>query len=96
MAFTDAEKDSIQGYLGLPLDPETVARVQAAIAFVEASSVAESRIRAYLTTIAAIETQIATARNTAGSPYSQLLSEAQRQVYMIANALGMRSDRKVF
>jgi hypothetical protein len=96
MSFSEADRDTIMGYLAWKSDSESISTIQAALEQVETSSAAETRVKAYLTAIAAIETQIATARNTVGSAYSQLLSEAQRLVYLIGNTLGVEVKRKVF
>ncbi len=96
MSFSDAEKDAIAGYMGISADTEEINRLNDAIAKVELVASAETRVKAILTKLAAIETQIDTARNSVGSAYSQLLSEAQRQVYLIGNTLGIKVERKVF
>ncbi len=96
MSFSTTERDAIMGYLAWPATDDSRMMFDTALSQVSADSAAETRVKAILTAIAAIETQIDTARNTVGSAYTQLLAEGQRKVYQISNTLGLEVKRRVF
>jgi hypothetical protein len=96
MSFSITERDTLMGLLAWSSDSESISRFQTALTQVEANPPAESRVKVLVAAIAVIDSQIATARNTVGSPYLQLLSEAQRLVYQIGNTLGVEVKRKVY
>jgi hypothetical protein len=94
--MTDAELTQTMTYLGWPVTAETFAQFQAALATVTAITGGEPRLAAALAQVIATETQIIAARNVVGSPYAQLLAEAQRNIYMLSNTLGIEVKQKVF
>jgi hypothetical protein len=96
MTFTVSQRAQIIEVLGLPGDTDTIDLVQQRLEIVEAQPTLETRVGTVLTTLTAIDTQINTARNVVGSSYDQLRSEAQRQVYMLSNVLGLEVKRKVY
>jgi cytochrome c peroxidase len=96
MALSDADKDFITASLGYPAaHPDTTAAFLDAFARIDSSASAEARVEAIVTALKAIQAQVTTARNTAGSPYDQLLAEAQRLNYQLSNTLGVEVKQKL-
>lgn len=88
MTFTPNDRDDIMGFLGIPVTEEQVNYVQGILTAVEVYPDAVSRIRAYLSKLAAIDSQIETARNVGSKmPYEQLLSEGDRYVRLLSASL---------
>ena len=96
MTFTVAQRAQIIEALGYSGTAETVEMIQQKLTEVEAEITLETRVGTVWTTLTAIDGQITTARNVVGSSYDQLRSEAQRQVYMLSNVLGLEVKRKVY
>jgi len=95
LALSDDTKDFIQASLGYPAHPETTAVFSDAFDRVDASASTEARINAIVAELSAIQAQVTTARNQAGSPYDQLLAEGQRLNYQLSNTLGVEVLRKI-
>jgi hypothetical protein len=97
MAFTDAERDSILGYLGYSVTPSNVKRVLDACAIlISASPSSEARIRAYLTGLSTVESEISANRSSMSGAYTQLKSEARVLVNRISIALDLEVNDGVF
>jgi hypothetical protein len=94
--MTNTQLVQVMGYMGWPINSETYAQFNDALTVVQAIAGGEPRLDAALAEAIAIEAQILTARNVIGSPYAQLLAEAQRQVYQLSNLLGLEIKQKVF
>jgi hypothetical protein len=96
MALSDSVKDFIEGSLGYPAaHPDTIAAFSDAFARINSSASAEARVTALVTELKAIQTQVATARNTPGSAIDQLLAEGQRLNYQLSNSLGVEVKQKL-
>jgi hypothetical protein len=97
MPFSTSDRDKIMGFLGYAVTTENVNYVQGILTTVEGQSAdAVTRVQGYLTKLAAIDSQIDTARNTAGGVYTQLLSEGQRNVGLLAFTLGIETKRNIY
>lgn len=82
--------DRILAALGFAVTTEAIERVQSRMNDLALSSAtAVTRVQTYLAVLDEIEAQIETARNVAGSPLSQLRSEARRHAGLIARALNL-------
>jgi hypothetical protein len=95
MSFNNSHKDAIAAYLGYAITAEHQSLISAACTTLESlSSDAETRVKDYLTTIAALDTEIATARLTVGSALGQLQTQGRRFISLVAIALNLeiRSD----
>ena len=96
MSFSVGQRAQVIEVLGYVGNAETVDLVQQRLSEIEVEAMLEARVGNVLTTLTAIDAQINTARNVVGSSYDQLRSEAQRQVYMLSNVLGLEVKRKVY
>jgi len=96
MAFSTAERATLLELLGLPGTPDNISLFQATLDSISLDSSVETQVKARMTTIATLQTAIATSVNTAGSAYPQQAAEAQTQVYAIAAMLGIKVERKRF
>lgn len=91
MSFSAAHKDAIAGYLGYAVTSENQAFISAACAAIESlSSDGETRVKAYLTALVAIDAEIATARVTVGSALQQLQGQGRRFISQISIATGLQ------
>lgn len=97
MPFTTSDRDKIMGFLGYAVTAENVQYVQGILTTVDNQSAdAVTRVQGILTKLAAIDAEINTARNSPGGIYTQLLSEAQRNVGAIAFTLGIEVKRNIY
>ncbi|HEY9747455.1 MAG TPA: hypothetical protein V6C63_02040 [Allocoleopsis sp.] len=97
MPFTAAQTDAVMGYLGYAVTAENTNYVQGILTTVENQSAdAVTRVQDILTKLSGIDSDIDTARNTAGGVYTQLLSEGQRNVGLLAFTLGIEAKRNIY
>lgn len=96
MALTETQKFQTFECLGYHSQGEDADLLLQKITIVEANVNLEARVTGVLTRLDGINTQLDTARNVVGSAYDQLLSEAQRQCYLLSNTLGVEVKRKVY
>lgn len=91
MSFSAANKDAIAGYLGYSITSENQTLIDAATDLMESLSAdGETRVKAYLTALGTIDTEIATARVTVGSAVSQLQSQGRRYISQVSIALNLQ------
>jgi alkyl hydroperoxide reductase subunit AhpC len=95
MALTTEQRDFIQASLGYPAHSDTDAAFSDAFDRVDASAATLARVVSIISELGAIYSQVATARNTAGSAYDQLLAEGQRLNYQLSNSLGVEVRQKI-
>lgn len=97
MSFSTTDRDNIMGYLGIPATEDQVLYVQGVLDTVELQADAETRIKDYLTTLASIDSQLATARNSGSAmPYVQLRQEGDRLVRVLSASLGIMPMERIY
>lgn len=97
MSWTEAQYDKVAAYLGYPITSDYLVKVtQKMDAITALSASAETRVASYLTELAAIETQIATARNSPGSALGQLKAEARRFTKLVSFGLNLEVHEDVW
>lgn len=97
MSFSTTDRDNIMGYLGIPATEDQVLYVQGVLDTVELQADAEARIKDYLTTLASIDSQLATARNSGSAmPYVQLRQEGDRLVRVLSASLGITPMERIY
>jgi len=97
MAWVSGDLDKLTAALGYPCTVEDIAAIQSAMDKLTALAPDTiTRVQLYLTTIATIEGQIATARNATSGVLGQLRSEGRRFISLVAIALDIKPRNDVY
>jgi hypothetical protein len=91
------DKDKLMSALGYSITTENLDEVQLVMDNLDAIAPnAVTRVQSYLATLAAIETQITTARNATSGVLGQLKGEGRRYVNLVAIAMNLESRNDVY
>jgi hypothetical protein len=97
MAWNAGDNDKLLSALGYPVTTDAIGEVQLMMDALQSSAPdTVTRVQTYLTALASIETQIATARNATSGVLGQLRGEGRRFTNLTSIATGLKQRNDIY